>query len=100
MSAPESPSAFPVTAPSYVHQGMTLRDYFAARAPNWWMSRKPQTVGQAKVEMVNRGIITREQANRYEYQPSRCQWDVLHCHMAYEYADAMLAARTTHQEKD
>lgn len=80
--------------------GMTLRDYLAARAPSWWMSRKPQTVAQAKIAMANRGIITREAANRYEYQLSPYQWDLLHCRMAYEYADAMLAARTTHQEKD
>lgn len=74
-------------------EAMELRDYFAAHAPSWWMSKRSNTVASAKIEMANRGLITREESKRYEFKPARHLWDQLDCLIAYEYADAMLRAR-------
>lgn len=68
--------AFPVTANNLIHvqgkPGMTLRDYFAAKAPpppKWWMDG--YAAGAQDLDTVA-GVIA--------------QW-------AFCYADAMLAAR-------
>ena len=74
MSGAENPQAFPFAA-EYGHPaacgGMTLRDWFA---------------GQAMLEAVN--TLYRERCGGYEEAAL----------IAYEFADAMLAART--QSKD
>lgn len=66
---PDGGPAFP--AASYLHRGMSLRDYFAAHAPErpggWWPTPRPERLETWSPE--------------------------LHAAWAFAYADAMLAER-------
>lgn len=80
-----SDSAFPVPLPSQ-KSGMTLRDYFAAHAP------EPP---KEQIEMVMR----REQAANPHNEPyhnkvRRRDELEIRCALRYAYADAMLAERS------
>lgn len=77
-------SAFPIsTIDGYTQDGMTLRDYFAIRAPEC----------PASYISTQQGIDHQKNPHNDSYKPKlRSTLEIIAC-WNYEYADAMLEAR-------
>ena len=74
---------------------LTVRDYFAAHCPQWWMEQRVgSTIGEIRDALIERKMIPasrkQEMATRAYTEAERLQ---LRIALQWEYADAMLAAR-------
>ena len=78
--------AYPLKEPAMADStGMTLRDYFAANAPSDVFDAEKWSVGEC-CEAIG--------LSDYKKYDWRKHWPLLRAALAYEYADAMLKARS------
>ena len=95
MSKDTGGPAFPIegTATPYAH-GMTLRDWFATKAPpipHWWMEKEERSLQPPKWQ---EGMLASDWDRLWNefYMHRLASW-------AFHYADAMIAERVTNEHE-